>query len=69
MPFPRYNPFYIKGILKPILLNFFKALLYLFSFRNFFSFFNNITIPNTPFAYFIIFNLILMPTTLNYYIY
>jgi len=69
MPFLGYDFFYIKGTLKLILFNLFRALLRLFNFKSFFSFFSNIIILNTPFTYFAVFNLILIPITPNYYIY
>ena len=69
MSSPKYNPSYMEGTLKPILPNPPKALLHLFSFRSFFSFFSNITVPNTPSAYSAAFSPTLTPTTLNCYIY
>ena len=65
---PRYNPPYIEEILESTLPNPFKALLRLFSFRSFFSFFNSTTVLNTPFTYSTVFSPTLMPTTLNCYI-
>ena len=72
-----YNLSYIhlKGTLEITLPNPLRALLYLFSFRNFFSFFapilpSNITVLNTPFTYSATFSsFTLISTTLNYYIY
>ena len=68
MPFPKYNPFYIKGTLKPTLPNPFRALLHFFSFKSFFNFFSSITILNIFFIYFTIFSPTPMLITLNYYI-
>jgi hypothetical protein len=74
MPSFRYNPSYIKGILKPTLPNSFRALLYFFSFKSFFNLFtpfllSNITVLNTPFIYSTVSSsFTLIPTTLNYYI-
>ena len=68
MPFPRYNFSYIKGTLEPTLLDPPRAPLRLFNIRKNFGFFSNITIPNTPFAYFTISSLTLTPITPNHYI-
>ena len=69
MLFLGYNPFYIKGTPEPILFNPLGILLRLPSFKSFFGLFSNITMPNTPFACFVIFNPILTPITLNHCIY
>ena len=61
-----YSPFYIEGTLEFTLPDSFRALLRLFSFGSFFSFFNSITVPNTPFIYFAAFSPTLTPTILNY---
>jgi len=68
----RYDPSRIEGTLKPTLPNPSGALLRLFSFRSFFSFFtpslsSNITILNTYSTYSTIFSSsTLMSTTLNH---
>ena len=69
MPFHRYNPSYIEGTLEPILPNLFRALLCLFSFGSFFSFFSSITMLNIPFTYSTASSPILTPITLNCCIY
>ena len=65
MPSPRYNFFCIEGTLEFTLPDSFRALLRLFSFRSFFSFFNSITVLNTPFVYFAAFSPTPTPTILN----
>jgi hypothetical protein len=75
MPFSKYNPSCIEKTLKPTLLNPFRASLYLFNFKSFFSLFtpslpSNITILNTLFIYSTAsYSFTLIPTTLNHCIY
>jgi hypothetical protein len=50
MPSPGHDPSRIEGTLEPTLPDPSRALLRLPSFRSFFGFFGNITVPNTPSA-------------------